>query len=358
MDYESIYRNATSSLKLETVIKTTEVIYVFKQDIFETRNVYKIGKTMDIIRRESDYKTVLPYGRMVFAAKCCNSVESEKLIFKVLERKHDARGEVVYDVSLDVLKAIINAVIADEKKANTPSVSIEPIDKSDIVPSIIKRDTQGTKTNHQKPKNFEELNKSKSIYEQYIDDNVIFYEGSSLSDTNLWKYFRKYYDSLNIDDDNTTFKKHKENLLESMKCKYARKAKDGTSWNNLIIRNSFDHKLSEKLIAEELDYLESKERPLYKVTKEIWSHFSVNTLKDYCSSYKEVVGGKKSDLIERLLRRDLTLSNLDKSDLTSLCSHYKVQSSSKKMEMTRKLSDLFYRDSILKQNYQADLIVL
>lgn len=106
-------------------------IYIYKQDILDTRKIYKIGKAGDIFQRENDYKTIAPYGRMLFAFKCSNMSDREESLLTTLRLSYEVIGEVVYDIDFESLKNhIINTTATDSKSEDSNS----SIPESDKVP--------------------------------------------------------------------------------------------------------------------------------------------------------------------------------------------------------------------------------
>ena len=74
--------------------KNKGYVYIYKQDILDVRDIYKVGRASCIIKRENDYKTLSPYGRMLFAIKTDNVVEVETKVLSTLQEKYEVHGEV------------------------------------------------------------------------------------------------------------------------------------------------------------------------------------------------------------------------------------------------------------------------
>ena len=102
-------RNAAFN-NLQAAHKPVDAIYVYALDISDARNIYKVGRTADVWRREKDYSTITPEGRMVYYKSCENSRDVEKVILQMLQQEFRMKGEVVYGAPLDVLKALITNV--------------------------------------------------------------------------------------------------------------------------------------------------------------------------------------------------------------------------------------------------------
>lgn len=93
-----------------------EAVYAFNSDISSISNSFKVGMTTNVWQREKGYNTLAPQGRMVFYTFCENASIVEKTIFKVLRQQYRVKGEVVYDIPLDVLKNVILHVISETNK--------------------------------------------------------------------------------------------------------------------------------------------------------------------------------------------------------------------------------------------------
>jgi len=93
----------------------SQILYIFKHDIMDAKDTYKIGITSNIFQREKTYQTVLKYGRMVFAMKTTNARQSETNLKKLLAQHYTVQGEVVFGATLQELKTFVKVVTSNNE---------------------------------------------------------------------------------------------------------------------------------------------------------------------------------------------------------------------------------------------------
>lgn len=111
MDVIKFARNAAFS-NLNSIKEELDVVYIFIRDVTDSRNSYKVGMTSDVWRREKDFTTLSPEGRMAFYIPCKNARLVEKTVLATLRKEFRVNGEVVYDISFDMLKTMIISIAA------------------------------------------------------------------------------------------------------------------------------------------------------------------------------------------------------------------------------------------------------
>lgn len=92
-----------------------DYLYIYKQDILDQRRIYKVGWTTDVFQRENQYKTISPFGRMVFAVECGNAVLVEENLLRNLKSQYKLHSEVVYDINFEDLKSEVQKVLSTKK---------------------------------------------------------------------------------------------------------------------------------------------------------------------------------------------------------------------------------------------------
>ena len=115
----NVARNAAID-NLNTIREDLNVVYVYVPDISDNRNIYKVGWSSDVWRREKDYSTITPEGRMVFYIACKDARQVEKVIKTVLQEQFRMRGEVVYGIPFDMLKNLMISAASSQMLTHSP----------------------------------------------------------------------------------------------------------------------------------------------------------------------------------------------------------------------------------------------
>ncbi len=111
---------------LETPQETRSVVYVFNVNTMNVRNIFKIGHTMDIARREGEHRSAAPDGRIAFYAHCHNAPTVESKLIQTLKLQYRMSREIVYDIPLDVVKQVILSLIAQENQTTLARPPSQP----------------------------------------------------------------------------------------------------------------------------------------------------------------------------------------------------------------------------------------
>jgi prophage antirepressor-like protein len=102
-----------------------DVIYAFKDNIYDKNSMIKIGKTKDIKSRETDYSVTNKSGNMMYIQYCLNSDLTEKVLHHILDKyRYIAKQEWFHNLPSDefviqTIKSVIYIMDSHMEDINT-----------------------------------------------------------------------------------------------------------------------------------------------------------------------------------------------------------------------------------------------
>ena len=88
--------------------KPCETVYAYKDNMSDTNSLITLGRTKNIMRRESSYNTHNKSGQMIYAKTCYDEDLTEKVIHHILDKHRIHKNQEWVTINEDLSKEVIN----------------------------------------------------------------------------------------------------------------------------------------------------------------------------------------------------------------------------------------------------------